>query len=321
VNLVSEPAAAEGSGRWSRVRRRLLNVALGILAAETAVLLRFLLPLPPDVLPFAFVIIAVCVITVAAGFVGGVTTMLVGGVLTWYYLLSPGHSWDLDGRGIYFLIGYFSVTGAILATSQMYRRSEERRQAVALELAMREAGHQHLFAREMAHRLKNAMAIVQAMASQTFSRDTPEVAKFNGRLLALAEAHNLLNEHVKEPTASLTEVVETAVAPFRDTGERFRVSGPQLPLPDQQVVSLSIALHELGTNAVKYGALKQPGGWVSIDWRNDNGALILEWKEHDGPPVRRPTREGFGTRLLKRSAMRAEVSYEPDGLRCVITGR
>lgn len=307
-----------GQSRWARVRRLVLNIALGVLAAEAAVLIRFALPLPPDVLPFALVIIAVCLVTVAAGFVGGFTTMIVGGFVTWRYLLHPVGLWDVDGRTGYFLIGYFSVTGAILATSQMYRRSEERRETVAVELAQREAQHQHLFAREMAHRLKNAIAIVQAMASQTFSRDTPEVAKFNGRLLALAEAHNLLNEHVKEPTASLTEVVETAISPFRDTGERFRIAGPQLPLPDQQVVSLSIALHELGTNAVKYGALKHADGWVSIDWREEDGRLRLEWKEHDGPPVKTPSRSGFGTRLLARAAMGAELSYEPDGVRCVI---
>jgi two-component sensor histidine kinase len=342
VNLVEEPAAIAASpspalealprtldddetavraGRWNSAKRYLLNIALGFLAAEIAVLLRYAAPLPPDVLPFLLVVIAVCLITVAAGLLGGLTTMIVGGLLTWYYFMKPNGTWDVSGEGGLTLLGYFSVTTVILATSQLYRLSEQKRQAAALELAQREADHQRLFAREMSHRLKNAMAIVQAMASQTFASDTPEVAKFDGRLQALADAHNLLNEHVKQPTASIHEVVETAIRPFRDRRDRFRVAGPPWPLPDQQVVSLTLALHELGTNAVKYGALSDGKGWISIDWRDVDGRLQLDWKEHDGPAVKAPSSKGFGSRLLARAARGAKMRFERDGLRCTITVR
>jgi len=340
------PAAAAGL-RWAAARRHLLDIGLGLLAAEIAVLARYSLGLPPNVLPFLTVVIAICLVTVFAGFLGGLTTMVVGGFLTWHYLLDPSGSWRVDGPSAYTLLGYFSVSIVILATSQLYRLSEHKRQAAALALARAEADHQRLFAREMAHRLKNAMAIVQAMANQTFREATPELAKFDGRLQALADAHNLLNEHVKQPTASVDEVVETAIRPFRDLQNRFRLSGPPLPLPDQQVVSLTLALHELGTNAVKYGALGHERGWVSIEWGSDSplpsgarsdsprgepgeGAatsantptrLRLEWKEHDGPPVKPPTTKGFGSRLLARAAMGAKVRYEKDGLRCTIVAR
>ena len=307
-----------GTGR-AKIRRSLLDIGVGLLAAEAAVLIRFSVHLPPDILPFLLVIIAVCLVTVAAGLLGGVTTMIVGGVLTWYYLLSPGGSWQVEDQDKYALLGYFSVTGVILATSQLYRLSEQKRQQVALEMAVQEAQHQRLFSREMSHRLKNAMAIVQAMATQTFKQDTPEVTKFEGRLGALASAHNLLNEHVKQPTASVREVVETAVLPFSEGGDRFRLSGPDLHLRDQQVVSLTLALHELATNAVKYGALQGASGTISIEWAEEGGKLRLEWKEHDGPPVSLPSTKGFGTRLLERTAMGADVQYEPDGLRCTIT--
>lgn len=312
------PGQPESDTGWTRIRRSLLHIGLGLLAAEAAVLIRFSVHLPPDILPFLLVVIAVCLVTVAAGPLGGVTTMIVGGVLTWYYLLNPGGSWQLEDKDRYALLGYFSVTGVILATSQLYRLSEQKRQKVALEMARQEAQHQRLFSREMSHRLKNAMAIVQAMASQTFKQDTPEVAKFEGRLEALASAHNLLNEHVKQPTASVRDVVETAVRPFSEGDGRFRLSGPALHLPDQQVVSLTLALHELATNAVKYGALQDSSGTISIEWAEEGGRLRLEWKEHDGPPVSPPSTKGFGTRLLERSAMGAEVRYEPDGLRCTI---
>jgi two-component sensor histidine kinase len=303
------------------IGRLILKIALGLLAAELAVLARLWIGLPTDILPFFLVIIAVCLVTVGAGLAGGVTTMLAGGLFTWYYLLNPNGSFAIEGETRYSLLGYFSVTTVILATSQLYRLSEQKRQAVAIELARQDAQHQNLFAREMSHRLKNAMAIVQAMASQTFGQDSPEVAKFTGRLMALAEAHNLLNEHIKQPTASVTEVVETAIRPFEDRRDRFRLSGPALPLPDQQVVSLTLALHELGTNAVKYGALNDKSGWVSVSWSERGGSLRLEWKEHDGPPVKAPSNRGFGSRLLARAAMGATVDYDADGLRCTIVTR
>ena len=306
---------------WARLKRAVLSILIGAAAGIAAVLARLALDLPPDVLPFFLVVIAVCLVTVAAGFLGGLTTMIVGGMLTWYYLLNPDRSWAIEGDDRYTLLGYFSVTIVILATSELYRLSEKRRQQVALEMALQEARHQGLFAREMSHRLKNAMAIAQAIASQTFDSDTPDVPKFSGRLKALADAHNLLNEHVKQPTASLADVVATAIEPFKDRSDRFRVTGDPVPLPDQQVVSLSLALHELGTNAVKYGALGEPGGWVAIQWSASGDRLQLEWKEHDGPAVVTPTSQGFGSRLLARAAMRANVSYEADGLRCTISAK
>lgn len=308
-----------GGISWPSVRQTVVEIALGFFAGTASVAIRLALNLPSDVLPSFLVVIAVCLVTVAAGFLGGFITMVVGGFLTWYYILNPGGSWSIDETDRYALLGYFAVTSVILATSQLYRLSEQKRQGVALELALREAQHQRLFAREMSHRLKNAMAIVQAIASQTFTQDTPEVKKFEGRLSALASAHNLLNEHVKQPTASMSELVQTAIGPFQDRSDRFRVAGEPIPVPDQQVVSLSIALHELGTNAVKYGALSEPKGWISIAWSIANGELLLEWKEHDGPPVVPPKSKGFGSRLLARAALGAAVSYEPDGLRCTIT--
>jgi two-component sensor histidine kinase len=319
--LVDDSETSSRSASWETFRRTLRNVALGFLAAEIAVLARFALHLPPDVLPFFLLVIAVCLVTVAAGFVGGFTTMIVGGALTWYYLLEPGGSWATDGRAGYALLGYFAITAVILVTSQLYRLSEHRHQSVALELAVQEAEHQRLFAREMSHRLKNALAIVQAVANQTFSRDTPEVEKFDGRLKALADAHSLLNEHVQQPTASVNDVVHTAIAPFNDRSNRFRISGEAMPLPDQQVVSLSLALHELGTNAVKYGALSKADGWIMIAWKQADGKLQLEWKEHDGPAVTEPSAKGFGSRLLARAAMGAKIKFERDGIRCTITSR
>lgn len=310
-----------GDARLGRTKRAIANILVGASAGAVAVVARLLIDLPPEILPFFLVVIAICLVTVTAGVVGGLTAMIVGALLTWRYLLKPVHSWSIERQDLYVLVGFFLVALVILATSQLYRWSEQRRQKVALELALREAQHQRLFAREMAHRLKNAMAIVQSIASQTFGRDIAEVPKFEGRLKALADAHNLLNEHVKQPTASVAEVVDTAIEPFLDRSDRFRISGAPTAVPDQQVVTLSLALHELGTNAVKYGALGRADGWVSISWTAANGWLQLEWKEHDGPAVETPLTKGFGSRLLARAAMGATLSFEPDGLKCTIRAR
>lgn len=246
--------------------------------------------------------------------------MLLGGALSWILVLPPPRAFQLNGANGYDLVGYFGVTSVILCTSQLYRQSEQRRAAAALAMARHEAEHQSLFAREMSHRLKNAMTVVQALGRQTFDQESPQVAKFDGRLKALADAHSLLNEHVKRPTASVQEIVTAAMAPF-DGQDRIRFRGPALQLPAQQVVSLALALHELGTNAVKYGALSEPLGWVSIDWIERDRGLHLDWKEHDGPGVSAPTTSGFGLRLLQRRAMGSDLAFETDGLRCTITLR
>jgi len=296
------------------------HIAIGTAAATAAVAIRYSLRLPSETLPSFTVVIAVCLVTLGAGVIGGVATTVVGGLLTWYFIMPPTHSFRLDGPNAYSLVGYFGVTSVIICTSQLYRRSEQIRQAAALSMARQEAEHQHLFAREISHRLKNAMAIVQALARQTFDHDAPEMAKFDGRLRALADAHSLLSEHIKQPTASVLEIVTEAMIPF-GARDRIRMHGPALMLPSQQVVSLALALHELGTNAVKYGALSKTGGWISIDWDMFDQGLVLEWKEHDGPPVSRPTSSGFGLRLLQRSAMGAQLEFEADGLRCTMTLR
>lgn len=293
------------------------DFALGLLAAVAAVAVRYALGLPAGVLPFFTVVIAVSLVTVAAGLIGGVTTMVVGGILTCYFIMPTSAAVSLDGGGTYALVGYFAITTMILATSQLYRLSEKNRQAAALALARQDAEHQTFFAREMSHRLKNAMAIVQALARQTFDHETPEVAKFEGRLKTLADAHNLLNEHVKQPTASVEEVVAAAIRPFMAL-HRFNLDGPALSLPSQQVVLLALALHELGTNALKYGALRIPEGRISIRWDAFDGGVWLEWKEQGGPPVDPPAADGFGSRLLRRASMGAHVAYEVDGVRCTI---
>jgi PAS domain S-box-containing protein len=206
--------------------------------------------------------------------------------------------------------------------------ANERLQA---EVEERERGQQRqlLLIHELNHRVKNILAMVQAIAMQTLSAATsPGAAResLELRLVALAQAHDVLTRESWDG-AELSDIIAAALAPHQTpAGRRFRVDGPQVRLEPKTAVSLAMALHELATNAVKYGALSVAGGWVAIGWTAepapDGVALRLDWAEHDGPPVRPPTHRGFGTRLIARSLAAeggtCELAYPSQGARCRI---
>jgi two-component sensor histidine kinase len=188
---------------------------------------------------------------------------------------------------------------------------------------------QRLLVRELNHRVKNTLATVQSIAAQSFRNGAASDAFrwFEGRLMALSTAHDVLTRE-NWTGGSLREVVTQAVAPHDGaTDPRFAIDGEDLLLPPKMALSLAMALHELCTNAAKYGALAGPRGRVAIDWRvQGSGAgrrLRLRWAEQDGPPVAPPSRKGFGSRLLERGLAReldAEVtlSFPSTGAVCEI---
>ncbi|WP_327479895.1 sensor histidine kinase [Frateuria sp.] len=183
---------------------------------------------------------------------------------------------------------------------------------------------------ELNHRVKNTLAIVQSLAAQSFSGATSVESAaevFNARLISLSHAHDVLTrEHWQ--SALLSELVRQMARSHNFRGsERFEIDGPRVRLPPQHALAFAMALHELATNAIKYGALGDRGGGVRIHWRVTDGAdgrvLHLDWVEHGGPPVSPPARKGFGTRLIERSldpARNGAVSfdYREDGLACHI---
>lgn len=186
---------------------------------------------------------------------------------------------------------------------------------------------QRLLLNELNHRVKNTLATVQSLAWQTFRPLDPDaVDRFNGRLTALSRAHNILTESSWQ-SASVAEIIDTAVEVFgRD---RFVLEGPACGLDPKAAVSLSMVIHELGTNAIKYGSLGAPAGSVSISWScdlADNGDLLveLEWLERGGPPVTVPTKTGFGLRLIQRQLAlefggKVDLDFRPEGLRCALS--
>ena len=189
---------------------------------------------------------------------------------------------------------------------------------------------QALLIAELNHRVKNTLATVQALAHQTFRQATsPDVSRerFEARLLSLSRTHNLLNES-SWTGASLEQVLALELEPYvGDRPGRLVTRGPALDLPAPAAVALGMILHELATNAAKYGALSQAHGHVQIEWEvseeTEGPLLRLAWKERHGPAVTQPLRRGFGSRLIEQTVThqlngRVNLMFEAQGLVCVL---
>ncbi len=184
--------------------------------------------------------------------------------------------------------------------------------------------HQRLLINELNHRVKNTLAVVQSITHQTLRNggaDASVRTNLEGRLAALAAAHDLLTRE-NWTSASLREIVSDAVAPFC-ADARCTVEGPELRLNPKTAVSLALGIHELATNAAKYGALSTGTGRIAVSWRTEADRLQLEWRETGGPVVQPPTTRGFGTRLIERGLASelggtVTLGFDPSGVVCRI---
>jgi PAS domain S-box-containing protein len=198
------------------------------------------------------------------------------------------------------------------------RKASERRQKLLID--------------ELNHRVKNTLATVQSLASQTARGAASPVAfreGFEGRLIALSKAHDQLTTHHWE-NADLRELLSGSLAPYAGaTPDRIVLRGEDIVLRPRAVLTLAMAFHELTTNAAKYGALSVPGGRIEIRWQPveaENGQraqLKIDWIEPGGPAVAEPERRGFGSKLIEGGIAAehggsARLAFEPEGLRCEI---
>jgi two-component sensor histidine kinase/CheY-like chemotaxis protein len=208
--------------------------------------------------------------------------------------------------------------GTVIGASKVARDITERRRTEAL---------QRLLMDELNHRVKNTLATVQAIANQTLRRAKDPAdfaASLNGRVQALARAHTLLTE-TSWQGAELTGIVRDQLLLTGGADERISYGGPSLVLEPQAALHLAMVLHELATNARKYGALSVPGGSLLVTWAlggDERRDLILKWLESGGPKVNTPASRGYGTTLIEQSLRAhggtANITYAETGLTCEI---
>jgi two-component sensor histidine kinase len=183
---------------------------------------------------------------------------------------------------------------------------------------------QRLLANELNHRVKNTLATVQSIVNQTL-RNAVDVEStrgtINARIIALAGAHDLLTDR-SWAAADLVDIAARAVAPF--VAGQITRDGPSVDVSPSQALALSLALHELATNAAKYGALSRSEGRVELRWKLQDDRLDLSWREYGGPRVAPPSRRGFGSRLIETALSydldgQSRLEFAPEGVHCSIT--
>ncbi|MBB4039830.1 two-component sensor histidine kinase [Microvirga flocculans] len=219
---------------------------------------------------------------------------------------------------------YQPIIGADGAVSGMFIEGSD------VTARVRAAEYQQLLVNELNHRVKNTLATVQSIVSQTLrNAPTPPEARamIEQRMIALSRAHDVLTQE-KWEGADMRAIVAQALAPFRDPEhDRLHVRGPGVRLSPRIALDLAMALHELATNAVKHGALSGASGRIELVWRVDSQSspprLKLRWRELGGPAVEPPRRRGFGTRLIERSLAQdlggeARIDFAPTGVVCSI---
>jgi two-component system, chemotaxis family, CheB/CheR fusion protein len=194
---------------------------------------------------------------------------------------------------------------------------------------LRSLEHRNTLLHELKHRVKNNLAIVQAIAQQTLENSQTLEAfqeAFEARLLALSKSHDLLTQRNWEG-ALLRDLVLQELSPYRgDQARRVAIDGQDVQLPPNMALALSLALHELTTNAMKYGALSVATGRIDVGWEVSDGdqrRLRLHWVESGGPPVAKPSRRGLGSRLIERNLAHqlngeARLDFDASGVRCTI---
>ncbi|MFC6619823.1 PAS domain S-box protein [Novosphingobium panipatense] len=218
-----------------------------------------------------------------------------------------------------------NLVSAIAAQTAVAMDNARLHKAAQQEIEQRRRAEEskELLLHELKHRVKNTLATIQAVAMQTF-RQAPrsELKAFDARLFALSEAHDLLTQRDWK-MVDVTHIVQRAVAPFAaEADRRFEINGCEVQISSDRALQLAMVLHELATNAVKYGALSTPTGTVKIEWELPEQAggprLELRWTETGGPATSPPARKGFGSRMIAR-ALRgegngAEFDFRPEGL-------
>jgi PAS domain S-box-containing protein len=234
-----------------------------------------------------------------------------------------------DGSLIWVHVYGFSVPGSAYAPRMFFGTMIDITEAKQARDALQAAEQQQLLMHELSHRMKNMLTLVQAIATQTMrSAGSLEEARqsLTARIGALGVAQDLLLQGANN--ADIADIVRGICALHGGLAGRIGVTGPAVELKPKAALAVTLTLHELATNAAKYGALSNDAGRVEIGWRilrgREGDRFSLVWSEHDGPRVEPPARKGFGSRLIERGIAgelggEVHVLHEPSGLVCTLS--
>jgi two-component sensor histidine kinase len=303
--------------RWAPSRPPMFwrGQAVAVICVAAGTALRSLLdPLVHEYIPVVVFYPFVLVASVWGGSLAGLSALVLSAAVADYLWLPPLGSFAINASSAITLTAFvvvclFGIFVASLLRALVEVHAEGEQRAI-------------LLAHEMKHRAGNLLGVVIAISGQT-ARGAASVAEhqalFTARLTALARAQQLGSDEA-EAAPELREFLRQVVEPFG--ADRFVLEGPAVSAPVQLGPSFALLLPVLSTNAVKYGALSGPRGTVAIKWETREKFVRLDWREIDGPPVARPARAGFGSRLLKTAFPseygQATMSFDPDGVRCTV---
>ncbi|RIV85214.1 histidine kinase [Aurantiacibacter zhengii] len=244
----------------------------------------------------------------------------------WRLAVSTVRDRGLSGLSMATLIFGLLVASLLMLLVRMLTQQAQEDES-ALAWFEEQASIRNSLTRELNHRVKNTLANVLSIIALTRRRAT-DVDEFatglDGRIRALSATHDLLTQSDWGSTP-IKAVIDAELLPYADDSEHaVEMVGPQVELAPNDALSLGLAVHELATNAAKYGALSQPGGKVSVHWRLVSESLVrVEWLERGGPPVKQERSRGFGTDLIERIVAHelrhpVELDFDPEGVRCVL---
>ncbi|NBW74885.1 MAG: hypothetical protein EBR34_03715 [Sphingomonadaceae bacterium] len=302
--------------RLDVVRARLLrppgvsnSIAVVSVTIGIATAVRWMLGSAADLVPFVTYYPAIVICTLLAGWRAGVASMFVA--ITAVNVVFLDHSFGAteNWKSAAMLALFMVSCGLLVAIAQALRTTVAR-----LQTATDRAEYLN---QELLHRVRNSLTVVNSLAALTFDAEpTNFSAVFSKRMSALAGGLELLSRQGGE-LCDLRETVDQACRPFIHE-DRIRIAGPSAMLPADSCIPLVLAIHELCTNAVKYGAFSVPDGSVTIELITDSGhGAGLRWQEDGGPPVVPPAHEGLGSALLAHPVLGpSNVIFAPQGLRC-----
>lgn len=295
-----------------------IAAVVGIVCAVLSILLRFATaPYVGDGEALLTAFPLVLVASLAAGATGGWVCLVACTIASWYLFIGDALTFAFGPHEAGILVGTFLAGAFTIGVSALLRRAF--REINGLR------GTEALLSRELEHRIKNTLTLVVSIARQTFRKERAmesAFADFEGRMIALAAAQEFVGRRERKP-AEVAQLVERSLAPFcgLSSVDRLTIEGPDACVDYDITIGLFLVLHELATNAAKYGALSVEAGEILIAWSlpDDGRRLDLTWTERGGPPVTPPASRGFGSKLIERIVTRSlggsmTIDYPASGL-------